>query len=108
MIAKLPIYQPSHENMTYLLADLPRNPIQRRVRFSAQSLLTVTEPVTEEERTTLWYSQQERNHQKRLFKYDMRRLAKKLSTTPMPLIHREEIYDFVGMEVSFISSPLAL
>ena len=99
----MPIYQPPHESFTDLLIDLPQHPIQRRVRFSAESILVITGPVTEEERNTLWYSKQERDCLKKLFRHDVRRLLQKLSTTPMSSIHPEELYAFVGMEVSSTS-----
>ena len=86
--------------MTHLLVDFTHDPIQRRAHFSAQSLLVVTEAVTEEEQTALWYSKQERDRLRQQFKYDARRLVQKLSTKPMSSIHPEELYEFVGMEVS--------
>jgi hypothetical protein len=97
--AKLPFYQSSHENMTHRLLNSPHHSTQRRVRFSAHSLLVITEPVTDEERTISWYSKQERLRLKKLFRYDVRRLVQKLSTKPMASIHPEELYEFVGMEV---------
>ena len=87
--------------MSDLLVDFPQT--RRHVHFSATSLLTVTDPVAEEDRATMWYSKQEREHHKREIKHDVRRLAQMLSNKPISLIDQEELYDCVGMEVSIDS-----
>ena len=87
----------SHD-ATGLIVDFPRVPAPRSVRFSARSLLVLTEPATDEERAVLWYSQREADDQKRRVRRDAIRLARRLASTPASLLRKEDLYHCVGNE----------
>ena len=96
----------SPRDMANPRVDVPRQPPARRhVRFSVTSLLTVTPPLTDEELGVLWYSPQEQEQHKTLLLSQVRRLARRLATTPMTDIRKEELYDCVGNE-TFLSPDI--
>ena len=88
------------QSMADLLVDFPHRRIQRQVHFAATNQVAMTESPTEEEKAILWYSNQEHDIQKKLFRNDAIRMAKRLSSATMSSIGKDELYQFIGMEVS--------
>ena len=103
---------PPSRYTTDLFVDFPHHepaPLRRRVRFSARSLLALyAEPATtDEERATQWYSRQDAEDQRRRLWRDVSRLARRLASTPVSLLPREELYHCVGNE-AFLSQDVIL
>jgi hypothetical protein len=92
-VSVAPVHEP-HQQAISSTVD-----VDRRVRFAATSLLSVTAPVSAEDLQAMWYSKEERGHQKETLKGAVRRLIRRLSTTPIASIHQEELYECIGMEV---------
>merc|ERR1711957_381907 len=75
--------------------------------MGATSTLTITAPVPEECLTSLWYSKEEQDRQRRALKKDVRRVMRRLAMTPMASITQDELHECVGMEM-FLSQDLLL
>jgi len=95
-VSVAPVHEP-HQQAISSTVD-----VDRRVRFAATSLLSVTAPVSAEDLQAMWYSKEERGHQKETLKGAVRRLIRRLSTTSIASIHQEELYECIGME-AFLS-----
>jgi len=79
--------------------------IQRSVRFAEMSELAIIEPSTVEELDEKWYSKQEYANMKHRYHTDAYLMWKKLSTTPVESVGKDDLFSCVGME-KFLSSDI--